>query len=184
MLVLSYIMDRERKEGRGEIGHTQKEREAGRNWWEVGEGRIQGNVYTVLQLLVEDAQSFFVARRLSRESDLCFRVASAVIAKELLSNSCRNVPLHSLTPHTRMHTHAGLLWSKQFYHYIVESWLEGDPDQPTPPVERLNGRNAIEWKHLFNRDVISMPDKWEYPWVRRGVCRGCVCRCRVVCVQL
>lgn len=70
MLVRSYIMDREKKEGRGEIGHTQKEREAGRNWWEVGEGRIQGNVYTVLQLLVEDAQSFFVARRQSRESDL------------------------------------------------------------------------------------------------------------------
>lgn len=82
-----------------------------------------------------------------------------------------------------MHAHAGLLWSKQFYHYIVESWLEGDPDQPTPPVERLNGRNAIEWKHLFNRDVISMPDKWEYPWVRGGD-RGCVCRCRVDCVQV
>lgn len=59
----------------------------------------------------------------------------------------------------------GLLWSKQFYHYIVESWLDGDPEQPTPPQERRYGRNAQEWKHLFNRDIISMPDKWEYPWV-------------------
>lgn len=63
-------------------------------------------------------------------------------------------------------TCAGLLWSKQFYHYIVESWVEGDPDQPKPPESRRWGRNALDWKHLFNRDVISMPDKWEYPWVR------------------
>ena len=60
--------------------------------------------------------------------------------------------------------YASLLWSKQFYHYIVKDWLEGDPDQPPPPVSRKDGRNK-EWKHLFNRDVISMPDKWEYPWV-------------------
>ncbi|MBI5757204.1 MAG: glucosidase [Planctomycetales bacterium] len=59
--------------------------------------------------------------------------------------------------------YAGLLWSKQFYHYVVKNWIEGDPDQPPPPAERLHGRNH-DWKHLFNRDVISMPDKWEYPW--------------------
>jgi hypothetical protein len=58
---------------------------------------------------------------------------------------------------------AGLLWSKQFYHYIVREWLDGDPEQPTPPASRWKGRNR-EWLHLFNRDVISMPDKWEYPW--------------------
>jgi hypothetical protein len=58
---------------------------------------------------------------------------------------------------------AGLLWSKQFYHYVVEEWLEGDPDQPRPPDVRWKGRNR-DWQHLFNRDVISMPDKWEYPW--------------------
>jgi hypothetical protein len=57
----------------------------------------------------------------------------------------------------------GLLWSKQFYHYVVEQWLEGDPGAPAPPATRLNGRNH-EWKHLYNADVISMPDKWEYPW--------------------
>jgi mannosylglycerate hydrolase MGH1-like protein/glycosyl hydrolase family 63 len=58
---------------------------------------------------------------------------------------------------------AGLLWSKQFYHYVVRHWLDGDPAQPAPPPDRLAGRNA-DWAHLFNRDVISMPDKWEYPW--------------------
>jgi hypothetical protein len=58
---------------------------------------------------------------------------------------------------------AGVLWSKQFYHYVVRDWLQGDPAAPPPPSERLNGRNR-EWSHLYNADVISMPDKWEYPW--------------------
>ena len=58
---------------------------------------------------------------------------------------------------------AGLLWSKQFYHYVVRDWLDGDPAQPPPPAERRDGRNS-EWTHLYNADVISMPDKWEYPW--------------------
>jgi hypothetical protein len=58
---------------------------------------------------------------------------------------------------------AGLLWSKQFYHYVVEDWLAGDPDQPPPPAERHQGRNR-DWRHVFNRDILSMPDKWEYPW--------------------
>ena len=58
---------------------------------------------------------------------------------------------------------AGLLWSKQFYHYVVRDWLNGDPAYPPPPGERRGGRNH-EWTHLYNADVISMPDKWEYPW--------------------
>jgi len=58
---------------------------------------------------------------------------------------------------------AGLLWSKQFYHYDVNTWLNGDPAGPAPPSSRLRGRNR-EWGHLYNADVISMPDKWEYPW--------------------
>ena len=58
---------------------------------------------------------------------------------------------------------ASLLWSKQFYHYVVEQWLNGDPAFPPPPAERLNGRNST-WRHVFNDDVLSMPDKWEYPW--------------------
>jgi hypothetical protein len=58
---------------------------------------------------------------------------------------------------------AGLLWSKQFYYYDTDRWLKGDPASPAASKERLNGRNH-EWRHLYNADVISMPDKWEYPW--------------------
>jgi len=58
---------------------------------------------------------------------------------------------------------AGMLWSKQFYHYVIKNWLEGDPGNPTPAAERKTGRNS-QWPHLYNTDVISMPDKWEYPW--------------------
>jgi hypothetical protein len=60
-------------------------------------------------------------------------------------------------------SYAGLLHSKQFYHYSVRDWLEGDPAQPAPPPGRREGRNA-DWPHLYNRDVLLMPDKWEYPW--------------------
>ena len=65
--------------------------------------------------------------------------------------------------HAARQCYAGLLWSRQFYYYAVEQWLEGDPAQPAPPPGRLQGRNA-EWPHLYNRDVLSMPDSWEYPW--------------------
>ena len=59
--------------------------------------------------------------------------------------------------------YAGLLWSKQFYHYVVRDWLDGDPAMPSPPEHRKVGRNS-DWPHLFTRDILSMPDKWEYPW--------------------
>jgi hypothetical protein len=58
---------------------------------------------------------------------------------------------------------AGLLWCKQIYKYIVADWLDGDPDQPPVPATHKHGRNH-DWRHLFSRDVISMPDSWEYPW--------------------
>ncbi len=58
---------------------------------------------------------------------------------------------------------AGMLWSKQYYHYDVRRWMRGDPGPPRPPRARAQGRNH-EWSHLYNEDVISMPDKWEYPW--------------------
>jgi hypothetical protein len=72
----------------------------------------------------------------------------------------------ALTPEERnvvRQGYAGLLWSKQFYHYVVEDWLKGDPHAPPPPAARRSGRNH-EWTHIYSRDVISMPDKWEYPW--------------------
>ena len=60
--------------------------------------------------------------------------------------------------------YAGLLWNKQFYHYVVDDWLDGRPRTcRRRPSRARPGRNA-DWPHLFNRDVISMPDKWEYPW--------------------
>ena len=60
-------------------------------------------------------------------------------------------------------SYAGLLWTKQFYYYSVKEWLEGDPTQPTPSDSRKRQKNN-EWNHLYNRDIISVPDKWEYPW--------------------
>ncbi len=58
---------------------------------------------------------------------------------------------------------AGMLWSKQYYHFDVRRWLQGDPLQPAPPAARRHGRNS-DWQHLNNADIVSMPDKWEYPW--------------------
>lgn len=78
----------------------------------------------------------------------------ATVTPEGLSTDAQNVMRQAL---------AGMLWSKQYYHYDVSRWLKGDPQQPSPPSEREQGRNH-EWSHLFNADVISMPDKWEYPW--------------------
>lgn len=71
-----------------------------------------------------------------------------------LSDDARNVQRQAF---------AGMLWSKQFYHYIVRDWLSGDRAEPTPPASRLEGRNS-DWTHLYNADIVSMPDKWEYPW--------------------
>ncbi len=78
----------------------------------------------------------------------------ATVIPEKLSEDGRRVMRQAL---------AGLLWSKQFYHYDVRRWLAGDPAGPPPPADRLHGRNR-DWGHLYNEDVISMPDKWEYPW--------------------
>jgi hypothetical protein len=58
---------------------------------------------------------------------------------------------------------AGMLWSKQYYHFDVRQWLKGDPAQPAPPPGHVHGRNS-DWQHLNNADIVSMPDKWEYPW--------------------
>jgi len=58
---------------------------------------------------------------------------------------------------------AGMMWGKQFYYFNVRQWLNGDPSQPAPPTTRRHGRNS-DWPHMKNADIISMPDKWEYPW--------------------
>ncbi|OLB99916.1 MAG: glucosidase [Candidatus Rokubacteria bacterium 13_1_40CM_68_15] len=77
----------------------------------------------------------------------------ATVVPSHLSADARNVMRQAL---------AGLLWSKQFYHYDLGRWLDGDPVSP-PPSGHRHGRNR-DWRHLYNEDVISMPDKWEYPW--------------------
>ncbi|PYK65369.1 MAG: glucosidase, partial [Verrucomicrobia bacterium] len=100
------------------------------------------------QPLGADFDPIFSLRK--READEYY--ASVTSAK--LSDAERNVARQG---------YAGLLWSKQFYHYVVQDWLEGDPAMPPPPASRRQGRNH-DWAHLYSRDVISMPDKWEYPW--------------------
>jgi hypothetical protein len=93
-------------------------------------------------------ESIFSARR--KEADEFY----AKRAPKDISEDARNVQRQAF---------AGLLWSKQFYHFDVRTWLEGDPAGPRPPESRKKGRNQ-EWSNLYNADVISMPDKWEYPW--------------------
>ena len=65
--------------------------------------------------------------------------------------------------HVQRQALAGMLWTKQFYYYDVEQWLQGDPGRPPVPAAHRNGRNS-QWTHLNNFDIISIPDKWEYPW--------------------
>ncbi|HET6411322.1 MAG TPA: glucosidase [Anaeromyxobacter sp.] len=95
-----------------------------------------------------DFDSILAARR--QEADDFY----ASVIPATLSEDGRNVMRQAL---------AGMLWSKQFYNYAVHEWLDGDPAQPAPPAARRSGRNA-DWAHLYNADVLSMPDKWEYPW--------------------
>ena len=96
----------------------------------------------------DDCDAIFVTRK--AEADEFYR---EVIPADL-SEDAQNVMRQAF---------GGLLWSKQFYHYVVKEWLDGDPAYPAPPSTRVNGRNS-DWTHLYNADIISMPDKWEYPW--------------------
>ena len=98
--------------------------------------------------LSQEADEIFDLRR--READEFYLKLTPQQADEELKNIQRQA-------------FAGMLWSKQYYHYDQKRWLRGDPSQPDPPRSRLKGRNN-EWRHLYNEDIISMPDKWEYPW--------------------
>jgi len=99
-------------------------------------------------LLTSDFERVFADRR--READQFY----AKVIPASLSPDAKQVMRQGF---------GGLLWSKQFYHYVVKDWLEGDANLAPPPQRRRAGRNR-EWTHLYNADVISMPDKWEYPW--------------------
>ena len=102
----------------------------------------------VAQPLGRDFQTNFKAR--VREADEFYES----IAPPLMTTEERNVVRQA---------YAGLLWTKQFYHLIVEDWLQGDPAMPAPTPGRKTGRNH-EWSHMHSNDVLSVPDKWEYPW--------------------
>lgn len=97
---------------------------------------------------VKDCQKVFKDR--VKEADEFY----AEIVPANLNADSKNVMRQSL---------AGMLWSKQFYNFSVRDWLKGDENFPAPPENRKHGRNS-DWTHLYNDDVISMPDKWEYPW--------------------
>jgi hypothetical protein len=105
-----------------------------------------------------DASSSGNDERLTAIFDSRIREADEFYEKVLpaarSSDEARNVARQAL---------AGLLWSKQFYRHVVREWLHGDPGQPSPPPERRRGRNA-DWGHVYNDDVLLVPDKWEYPW--------------------
>jgi hypothetical protein len=110
--------------------------------------RLAASEVATAQPFGAEFEATFIARR--AECDACY----ARVIPPGLTDEERAVARQA---------YAGLLWSKQFYFYVVSEWLAGDPAQPPPPAARLRGRNR-EWKQLYNRDVLSMPDKWEYPW--------------------
>jgi hypothetical protein len=120
-----------------------------------------GGEATVLLRLASAAKPASPAKMLGRELEETFsqRLAEAdeFYAKVIpagTDDDARNIMRQSF---------AGLLWSKQFYHFVIKDWLKGDGNFPPPPEGRKSGRNS-QWKHLYNADIISMPDKWEYPW--------------------
>jgi hypothetical protein len=121
--------------------------------------RIAAGAGTALRLRFTDQKP--AAAVLGKEFDDVFEACRAE-ADEFYSarvGKCRSQDACNI----QRQAFAGMLWSKQFYHYDVRMWLEGDPAGPPPPPERKRGRNH-DWTHLYNADVISMPDKWEYPW--------------------
>lgn len=110
--------------------------------------RYEGRASTTSAVAFSDADAVITARR--RDADEFYDArASAKMTDDEKA--------------VQRQAYAGLVWCKQFYQYVVKEWLEGDPAQPTPPPGHTHGRNT-EWQHAFMRDVLSMPDSWEYPW--------------------
>ena len=117
-----------------------------------GQAQIKLRLYTEADGVGDPFDAGFdeIFQRRIEEADAFYR---AIIPKSL-GPQARSIARQA---------YAGLLWSKQFYYYVVEDWLDGDPNMPPPPAGRKERRNA-DWWHLFSRDVLSMPDKWEFPW--------------------
>jgi hypothetical protein len=89
--------------------------------------------------------------------------AARIAESDAFHDACVPAGLDAAGREVARQAYAGLVWSRQFYYYVVHEWLEGDPSQPPPPEGRSKGRNR-DWQNLYNRDIVSMPDKWEYPW--------------------
>ncbi|MEM9922722.1 MAG: glucosidase [Cyanobacteria bacterium P01_D01_bin.50] len=121
------------------------------------------------QLDIAPGETKIVCLRLSDEQDTPFSSEFETIFQNRKSEAdefYQAVNSHKIPDDIRdvqRQAFAGMLWCKQYYYYVVQDWLNGDPNGPTPPPQRKHGRNS-EWTHVFNEDIISMPDKWEYPW--------------------
>ncbi|MBS1502971.1 MAG: glucosidase, partial [Bacteroidetes bacterium] len=117
---------------------------------------------------VPASQSVVLRMRLSQDAQKDFSDFDEIFAARQNESDQFYNDLQSQAPDSdhkmiQRQAFAGMLWNKQFYHYDVHEWLLGDPAEPAPPAQRMDGRNS-KWMHLNNRDIISMPDKWEYPW--------------------
>jgi len=119
-------------------------------------------------LAVEPGARVEVRLRLSRRPDAAFGDFDTVFAQRIDEANAFYQGLQECMDSAdaravQRQAFAGMIWSKQFFYYDVPQWLDGDPTQPAPPPGRKEGRNS-DWGHLNNADIISMPDKWEYPW--------------------
>ena len=120
---------------------------------------IAGGATKIIKLRLSDRGD--LTKPLRHEFDTIFQTRLAEADKFYQKINQR--PLNEDLGNIQRQAFAGMLWSKQYYKFDIERWLEGDPTQPAPPPERKQGRNH-QWIHLDNEDIISMPDKWEYPW--------------------
>ena len=120
---------------------------------------IKAGKTKIIKLRLSDKSD--IAEPLGNEFDLIFktRLTEADEFYQQINTSALSEDLVNI----QRQAFAGILWSKQYYNFNIERWLKGDPTQPAPPPERKKGRNH-QWVHLDNEDIISMPDKWEYPW--------------------
>jgi len=120
------------------------------------------------QLDVPAGRSLQIRLRLSAHADSSFADFDMIFALRLKEaddfySSLQQGMQDADARNVQRQAFAGMIWNKQFYYYDVTDWLSGDPTQPAPPEGRRRGRN-FEWAHLNNADILSMPDKWEYPW--------------------
>ena len=123
------------------------------------------------QLTLAPGESKTIKLRLSNKSDLSQPLGNEfdrifqtrITEADEFYQHINDKPLNEDLINIQRQAFAGMLWSKQYYQFDIDRWLNGDPTQPPPPPSRKNGRNH-QWIHLDNEDIISMPDKWEYPW--------------------